>query len=72
MGKPSAETVEVLRNIETEIGAGRVLGPRVPEEVAHNNACERALAIVAMYRRGEGLFQIVADIKARRVPKAGE
>lgn len=65
MAKPSDETIATLRNISTEIGAGMVLVPRTDAEHAHNNACDRALAIIHNYRDGCGLFQMTADIKAR-------
>jgi hypothetical protein len=52
------QTIEILRNIQTEIGAGMVLFPRTPEERAHNNACDRANTIISNYQQGFGLFQM--------------
>lgn len=49
-----------------EIGAGKVLIPRTPEELAHNNACDRANAIIQNYRDGIGLFQMTREIAAKR------
>ncbi len=66
MAKPSEETREILRNIKTEIGAGMVLIPRTEAEHAHNNACERAKAIISNYYDGCGLFQMTRDIQKRR------
>jgi hypothetical protein len=58
MSQPSPEIIETLRNIKTEIGAGMVLIPRSLAEQAHNNACERANAIIQNYIEGFGLFQM--------------
>jgi hypothetical protein len=58
MAKPSAEMIEVLRGIQTEIGAGMVLFPKSDAERAHNNACERANSIIANCIEGYGLFQM--------------
>ena len=66
--KPSPETIETLRNIETEVGAGRVLIPRTEAEHTWNNAHERALSIIGGYKRGEGLFQMTAEMKRLREP----
>jgi hypothetical protein len=67
MPSESRETIELLENIRTEIGAGMVLIPRTPEERAHNNACQRALYIIANYKMGCGLFQMTrAGRKALR------
>jgi hypothetical protein len=59
------ETVEILRNIKTEIGAGMVLFPKSEAERAHNNACARANAIITNYQEGYGLFQMTRRAKAR-------
>lgn len=66
MAKPDADTIEVLRNITTEIGAGMVLFPRSDAERAHNNACERANKIISNYIEGYGLFQMTRDAKKRK------
>jgi len=70
LSKPSKETLEILRNIQTEIGAGMVLIPRSDAEHAHNNACDRANRIISNYAEGYGLFQMVADGKARQAVAA--
>lgn len=61
-GAPSLK--EILHAIQTEIGAGEVMFPKSDSERAHNNACERAIAIIKNYRDGFGLFQIVQRIKS--------
>lgn len=58
MAKPSAEMIEILRGIRTEIGAGMVMFPKSEAEHAHNNACERANTIIFNYIEGYGLFQM--------------
>jgi hypothetical protein len=64
MPQPSAETIEILRNIETEIGAGKAF--RLDHDAQIWNAAhDRALEIIQSYRRGCGLFQMTADMKAR-------
>jgi hypothetical protein len=60
--KPDEKTLEILDNIQTEIGAGMVLLPRSPAEHAHNNACERANTIIQNYADGIGLFQMTRDM----------
>jgi hypothetical protein len=60
---PNADTLEILRNIKTEIVAGMVLFPKSPEEHAHNNACDRASHIINNYAQGFGLFQMTRDMK---------
>jgi len=62
---PSPETLEILRNIRTEIGAGMVLklGPLSQLEQVHNNACERAKSIIENYMNGYGLFQMTRGMK---------
>jgi hypothetical protein len=55
--KPTSETLEILRNITTEISAGKCLIPRTRLEEVHNNACDRAIAIIRNYMDGCGLFQ---------------
>ena len=65
--KPNTETIETLRNIKTEIGAGMVLVPLTAAERAHNNACERANHIISNYIEGYGLFQMTAKL---RTPQA--
>jgi hypothetical protein len=66
MPKPNKETLEVLRNITVEIGAGMVLLPRSPEEHAWNNAHERAKNIISNYAEGYGLFQMTRDLAAKQ------
>jgi len=56
--KPDAKTIEILRNIKTEIGAGMVMFPKSEAERAHNNACDRANTIITNYQEGYGLFQM--------------
>jgi hypothetical protein len=58
MSDVSSETREVLRYIQTEIGAGMVLFPKTDAEHAHNNACDRANTIIQNYADGVGLFQL--------------
>lgn len=62
---PSADLIEVLGFIKTEIGAGMVLklGPINEAERAHNNACERANRIIQKYIDGFGLFQMTRKQK---------
>lgn len=72
--KPNAETVEILRHIQTEIGAGMVLkfGGLSSFEQAHNNACARACSIVQNYKEGIGLFQLTRKPSAHpEVPEPG-
>jgi hypothetical protein len=61
--KPTDEVRELLRDIQTEIGAGMVLFPGSNAERAHNNACDRAISIIANYREGIGLFQMTQAAK---------
>ena len=61
MSQPSAETIEILRNIKTEIGAGMVMFPRGDAERGFNIGCGRANDIITNYERGYGLFQMVRD-----------
>ena len=61
---PSPEVIEILRNIETEIGAGKSFGIGRDHEI-WNAAHDRALSIVAHYKQGLGLFQITKAEKAR-------
>lgn len=51
---------EVCKWIETELCAGMVLLPNSKEDRLWNQAHQRAIGIVANYRRGEGLFQMTA------------
>ena len=66
MSRPSAETIEILRNIKTEIGAGMILFPRGDAERGFNIACGRANDIITNYERGYGLFQMVRDQEDQR------
>lgn len=66
MSKPSAETIETLRNIRMEIGAGMILIPKSDAERAYNIACDRANSIIFNYMEGCGLVQMVRDAEARR------
>ena len=70
--KPDAKTIEILGNIQTEIGAGMVLIPLTAAERAHNNACERAKTIVQNYKEGYGLFQMTRDLKNKRAKLEGQ
>jgi hypothetical protein len=65
MTKPTADTIEILRNIKTEIGAGMMLFPKTQAEHAHNNACERANSIIDNYMGGFGLFQMTRNMKKK-------
>ena len=65
MANPNEETLEILRNIRTEIGAGKVLFPKTEAERAHNNACDRANTIISNYAQGFGLFQMTRDAKQK-------
>jgi hypothetical protein len=56
--KQSEYIETILKGIQTEIGAGKCLFILGEAERAHNNACDRAVAIVQNYRDGIGLFQI--------------
>jgi hypothetical protein len=60
------ETREMLRGIQTEIGAGKCLIIHGEAEVAHNNACDRAIKIIQNYRDDIGLFQMKARRKAAK------
>ena len=51
--KPS----KALDGLRTEIIAGKVLVPKNSEDFAWNGASERAVRILDMYKKGEGLFQ---------------
>jgi aconitase A len=70
MPKPSDETLNALRGVRTEIGAGMVLFPRTIEERTWNNAHDRANQIVQNYIDGNGLFQITA--RATPGPQAAQ
>ncbi len=63
---PSIETLEILRNIATEINCGKVLIARTPEERMWNNAHERALQIISNYAQGFGLFQMTRRAERRK------
>ena len=56
---------ELLRAIQTEIGAGKGFGSDPLTEV-HNAACDRAIAIVRSYRDGVGLFQLTGQSSRRK------
>jgi len=58
------ELSAVLKEIQTEIGAGMVLFPNTAADRAHNNACERANSIIQNYREGFGLFQMTKRLKS--------
>jgi hypothetical protein len=68
MAKPSKETLEALRGIRTEIGAGMVILPRTVIERTWNDAHERANQIVQNYIDGNGLFQMTAKRKRPKSP----
>jgi hypothetical protein len=70
MAKPSEETLNALRGIRTEIGAGMVLIPKDDRERTWNSAHERANQIVQNYIDGNGLFQITAKPKRPKRPKS--
>ncbi len=55
---PSTETRKTLRDITTEITAGMILFPMTGTDRVWNDAHRRALAIIANYERGVGLFQM--------------
>lgn len=68
MSEPTEDVRELLRAIQTEIGAGKCL-PRVcateqdrAQEVAWNSACDRAISILRDYRNGTGLFQMTGKV----------
>ena len=52
-----------LKGAIQEIRAGEVLIPKTSEELAWNNASERAINIVQRYIDGNGLFQITEGLK---------
>ncbi len=64
MAKPTEETRNTLESIITEIGAGKSFSSDQLSQI-HNAACDRAISIVRSYKRGEGLFQMTANAKAR-------
>ena len=66
MPEPTEDMRELLRAIQTEIGAGKGFGSDPLTEV-HNAACDRAIAIVRSYRDGVGLFQLTG--KAMKAPR---
>jgi hypothetical protein len=63
--EPTPETVQILCNIKTEIGAGMCLLPKEAAQYAWNNACERALEIITNYEKGQDLFQMTRRAKSR-------
>lgn len=63
---------DAFRGAITEIGAGQVLIPTLPEERAWNNACQRAISICGHYRDGRGLFQVTANAGGEPQTTAGE
>jgi hypothetical protein len=63
---PSAETLEILRNIKTEINCGQVMFPKTDLDRVHNNACDRAIKIVENYIEGYGLFQMTRRASSTR------
>jgi hypothetical protein len=65
MAKPTAETLATLENIATEIGAGKSFGSG-HDHAIWNAAHDRALEIVASYRRGTGLFQMTENMTTRK------
>ena len=65
MPKPTEDVRELLRAIQTEIGAGKGFGSDQLTEV-HNAACDRAIAIVRSYRDGVGLFQLTGQSSRRK------
>lgn len=70
VARPSPETVQILRDIQSEISAGMVLklaGFTEPEQ-AWNNASERANKIIDNYAEGYGLFQMTRRARGRETP----
>jgi hypothetical protein len=61
MSRPDQKTIDILKHIATEIGAGKSFGRGHDEEI-WNAAHDRALSIISSYRRGEGLFQLTEDM----------
>ena len=58
MSECSCKDKTVFEGIVTELIAGKSLGIRTTEEMAHNNAIDRSIRIVKAYENGDGLFQI--------------
>ena len=52
---PSAEMVQTLLNIQTEIRAGLILPPQTGPELGFNMACHRANQIIRDYLNGRAL-----------------
>jgi len=50
--------IKALDGLRTEIIAGKVLIPKDGEDLAYNHASDRAVRILDMYKKGEGLFQM--------------
>jgi len=67
MPKPTEDMRELLRAIQTEIGAGKGFGSDQLTEV-HNAACDRAIAIVRSYHDGVGLFQLTGEVAKMNWP----
>jgi hypothetical protein len=67
MSKPSAETIQTLKDIQTEIGAGMVLIPKSEADRSYNWACDRANQIIRCYADGQGLFQLTRQKEGRSV-----
>lgn len=63
MSKPSKKTLEALRGVRTEIGAGKVMFPKSDADRAWNSCADRATRIISNYLDGEGLFQIATKPK---------
>lgn len=57
---PSAEMVQTLLNIQTEIRGGMRIEPASDFERGFNGGARRASAIIATYLNGTGSFQITA------------
>jgi hypothetical protein len=72
VARVSEETKQTLRDVSTEIGAGKVLFPMSDLERTWNDAHERTLQIIQNYSDGFGLFQMTrqptATDEAQRSP----
>jgi hypothetical protein len=57
MKEVSEETKQALDGVCKEIVAGKILFNVNEETQAWNKASDRAIRIIEMYKKGEGLFQ---------------
>ena len=57
MKEISEETKQALEGVRKEIIAGKVLIVKNSEDQQWNGASDRAIRIIDMYKKGEGLFQ---------------